>query len=530
MLSSILNFILFLAFIYLFLYGIYLLTINLKALLSRKKFLNGEYFSVNEEEFKKNKICVVIWANSKSKKLEGLLRSLNEQTYLKENYSVHVVYAKDSNSLLYTPDCMAGAQIHCIENPEFFNKNKALNTFLSKLVVGSKFDIYLFLGADRYVNQYYLENINYSFNTSNTKVITGKTTVVPEFKNHLIRAKILETRQEFKNNTTNVARRMFSLFSVIDSDNCAIASDILEKTGRVCFETREDELKYSLFLASNNIAPVYSPFMETIVEAQDFNPTSASLGIRYSLFKYYLKLLFKKPWNFVEFVLSLLYPNVAVIVLLFITIFYASFNFISSIEHTYILHLIAFYLLVWTLGIIASSLGFKRTILFMIYPFYSFAFNFKKITKDISRRAIQKSISEEKNIKSATMDAIVTDGSKEVMCKMDLISDNGMRRVILRFRKKHVISEESIRMYDAVQNISKKVKTHGYTLKICQNCSHFKITPDGTVDLLKGKCFVNTTPDNPDETFETLIWNTCNCFVPHKGTDVLDVLNNENKN
>ena len=240
MLSSILNFILFLAFTYLFLYGIYLLTVNLKALLSKKKFLNGEYTLQDSEEFKRNKLCVVIWANSKSKKLETLLKALNEQTYGKENYSVHVVYAKDSNSLLYTPDCMSGAQIHCIENPEFFKKNKALNTFLSKLIADSKFDAYVFLGADRFVNQYYLENVNYSLNTCNSKVITGKTTVVPEFKNHMLRAKIIEARQEFKNNTVNIARRMFGLSSVIDSDNCVIDSDILEKTGRVCFETRED--------------------------------------------------------------------------------------------------------------------------------------------------------------------------------------------------------------------------------------------------------------------------------------------------
>lgn len=525
MLSSILNFILFLAFIYLFLYGIYLLTVNLKALLSKKKFLNGEYTLQDSEEFKRNKLCVVIWANSKSKKLETLLKALNEQTYGKENYSVHVVYAKDSNSLLYTPDCMSGAQIHCIENPEFFKKNKALNTFLSKLIADSKFDAYVFLGADRFVNQYYLENVNYSLNICNSKVITGKTTVVPEFKNHMLRAKIIEARQEFKNNTVNIARRMFGLSSVIDSDNCVIDSDILEKTGRVCFETREDELKYSLFLASNGIAPVYSPFMETIAEAQDFDPTSAGAGVRYSLFKYYLKLLYKKPWSFIEFVLSLMQPNVAVILLLFLIIFYASFNFISSIEHTYICHLVVFYLIVWLLGAIAAGLGFKKTLLFMIYPFYSFMFNFKKMTRDVARRAIQKSISEEKNIKSATMDAIVTDGSKEVMCKMDLISEDGMRRVILRFRKKRVISDESIRMYDAVQNISKRVNTHGYTLKICQNCAHFKITPDGTVDLLKGICKVNTTPDTPDDTFETLIWNTCNCFVPHNETNIPDILN-----
>ncbi|MDO5436618.1 MAG: hypothetical protein Q4F80_00260, partial [bacterium] len=314
MLASIMNFILFFVFVYLVLYGVYLLTINLKALLSANSFLrenSPEKFKT--DDFRNNKICVIIFANSKSKRLEPLLQALNEQKYDKANYSTHVVFAKDSNSLLYTPDCMAGAQIHCIENAEFFKKNKALNLFIEKLITGAKFDAYVFLGPERYVAPDYLDTVNVALNKFKSCVITGKTVVVPEFKNHVVRARVIEARQEFKNNTLNIAKRMFDLASVIDSENLAVTSDILEKTGRVCFETREDELKYSLFLASNGIKPVYSPYMETIVEAESFNPATSGFGVRFSLFKYYFKLLFKKPWYFVEFTLSLMQPNVAVV-------------------------------------------------------------------------------------------------------------------------------------------------------------------------------------------------------------------------
>ncbi len=524
MVVSIINFILFLIFIYLVLYGIYLLTINLNALLFSGKFLKqNSPENFKNSELNKNKICVIIFANSKSSKLEPLLHALNEQNYDRSLYSVHCVFAKDSDSLLYTPDCIAGAQIHCIENPEFFKKNKALNLFLEKLIAGSKFDAYVFLGADRYVMSDYLENINIALNKTRANVITGKTTVVPEFKNHYIRAKVLEAKQDFKNNTVNIARRMFDLASVIDSGNCVLRSEILEKTGRVCFETKEDELKYSLFLASNGIKPLYSPFVETIVEAQNHNPMTAGVEVRLSLFNYYSKLLFKKPWYFVEFILSMLQPNAALIVIMYFALLWCSFKFISTIGIKYILHLGVFYLAVWLLGFIASKLNPFKIFLFVLYPFYSFVFNLRKITDDISKRAIQKAINEEKNIKSATMDAYITDGKKNVMCKMDLISEDGMRRVILRFRKKRIISDESIRMYDAVENISKKMKVHGFALKICQNCSHFKITPDGTVDLLKGVCCLNKAEDNEDE-LETLIWNRCNCFQIKSDNSGLETL------
>ena len=525
MLASMLNFILFFVFLYLILYGIYLLTINLKALISTKAYLSDNSPErLKNLELNKNKLCIIIFANSKSKRLEPLLHALNDQTYDKENYSVHCVFAKDSNSLLYTPDCIAGAQIHCIENSEFFKKNKALNLFIEKLIANSKFDAYVFLGADRYVMPDYLENVNIALNEQNSSVITGKTTVVPEFKNHLVRAKVLEAKQEFKNNTTNIARRMFELASVIDSDNLVITSDILEKTGRICFETKEDELKYSLFLASNGIKPIYSPFIETIIEAECFNPITAGFGVRFALFKYYSKLLFKKPWYFVEFVLSMLQPNVAVVLALYFILLYSSFNFISTIGFKYILHLGVFYLIVWALGFIASKLNPIKAFLFLLYPFYSFGYNFRKITKDISKQALLKTIAEEKNVKSATMDAYVTDGKKNVMCKMDLISEDGMRRVILRFRKKRMISDESIRMYDAISNMSKKMNIHGYTLKICQNCFYFKSLQDGTVDLLKGNC--SCLKNENGEDFETLIWNRCDNFKIKPPENIMETLNN----
>ncbi len=100
----------------------------------------------------------------------------------------------------------------------------------------------------------------------------------------------------------------------------------LKKPGRICFETRNDELKYSFFLASNNLKPIYCPFMETSdVDVENFDASTANLSSRYSLFKYYLPLLHKKPWSFIEFVFSTLKPGA-----LFALIVYAIF---------YILHL-----------------------------------------------------------------------------------------------------------------------------------------------------------------------------------------------
>ena len=519
------NFILFLVFVYLVLYGIYLLNINIKTFSSRKYLSDNKPSDVKDEDYKNNRLCVIIFANSKSKRLEPLLKALNEQTYDKENYSVQVVFAKDSSSLLYMPDCMAGAQIHNIENEEYFSKDKALNLFIEKLLPTNKFDAYIFLGAERFVSANYLEYVNSELNKHKLPcVLSGKTVVVANNSSKL-EYKAVAARQEYKNKTINLTRSMFDLASIIDSDNCVISSDVLERMGKVSFETKEGELKYSLFLASCGIRPIYSPYIEAYVNAENYNPAGAGFGTRLSLFKYYVSLLIKKPLYFIEFVVSLIFPNVVVIALLYLTLMYCSFKFISTISMKYIIDLGIFYLAVWATGIVASKMNPLKILVFFLYPFYSFIFNVKKISKDISKRAMIRALNEEKDINSATLDAVVTDGHKNVLCKMDLMTEDGMRRVILRFRKKRVISDESIRMYDAVENISKRVKTHGFTLKICQNCKNFKITQDGTLDLLKGVCTVNG--DKPEDALDTLIWNHCGCFTLKDENNVIENLNNK---
>ena len=210
---------------------------------------------------KENKLCVVIWANSKHKRLKELLESLNNQTYSKQNYSVHVVVQREKDSVNFLPECVYGAIIHYIENPEFFSKDKAISVFVEKLLPENKFDAFVFLGADRVVGENYLEAVNKNIYEDST-VLTGRLEVRTSSKSMLyqLKYKILNAKQHFVNNTVNISRRMFELAQVIDGNNCAITADVLEKTGRVCFETRNDELKYSLFLASNNLKPMYCPF------------------------------------------------------------------------------------------------------------------------------------------------------------------------------------------------------------------------------------------------------------------------------
>ena len=162
--------------IYLFVYCIYQLFFFLKANHIEK------FFELHEHSrsiaIRQNNLCVIIYVTNKDKNLDKLLAVLNSQSYPKENYDVHVVYQRDESDTSILRDFALGARIHNIQNPDYFSKDKAINLFIQKMIPESKFDAYVFLGADRMVGEKYLENINKSL--SGSCVLVGSKVSVNE--------------------------------------------------------------------------------------------------------------------------------------------------------------------------------------------------------------------------------------------------------------------------------------------------------------------------------------------------------------
>ena len=75
-------------------------------------------------------------------------------------------------------------------------------------------------------------------------------------------------------------------------------------------------------------------------------------------------------------------------------------------------------------------------------------------------------------------------------------------------------------MYDAMLDITKKIKSKGLTLKICQTCGNFCSVPDGTVDVLKGECRASSPDEN--SLAQTLIWNSCPNYLNCELKNIID--------
>ena len=155
-------------------------------------------------------------------------------------------------------------------------------------------------------------------------------------------------------------------------------------------------------------------------------------------------------------------------------------------------------------SIYISRIQLKDIFWLMFYPLCLSWQKLKILINSLTMKSIMNSEYEEENVNSATINAVVDNGKKEFVCKLDLVSEDGMRKVVFREGNRFIVTDSYLRMYDALVDMTYKLETKGMTLKICQNCNRFSTCPDGTLDCLNGKCSISQN--------EILIWNGCQYF------------------
>ena len=470
-----------------------------------------KYFDMQEKTrsfaMDKNKLAVIIFATMKDKNLDKLLSVLNNQSYPKENYEVHVVYQKDENDTSTPRDFALGARIHNIQNPDYFSKDKAVNLLVQKMIEENEFSAYVFLGANRMVGEKYLENINKSLASSS--VLVGSIVCTNE-KNQLakkIKNAIVSSYLKYTSRTNGIVRSMFNLPFFVDGDNFVITSDILEKMGYVGIEDKDSMLEFSLDLASNNIKSVYSPYIISAIDVKSYDFTSPSLKNKFSLFAHYFPLLAFKGITFREFILFLLKPNSLFVLFSYIVLVFLSVYIPHHVSHWAVILLGVFLFVNFMISIYSSKMRFVEIFWLCFYPLCLSWQKIKILINNLTMNSIIKNKYEEENVNSATINAVVNNTKKDFNAKLDLVSEDGMRKVVYREGNRFIVTDSYLRMYDALSDMTYKLKSKGLMLKTCQNCKHFVLCPDGTLDCLNGKCQLSQN--------EILVWNGCQYFFPN---------------
>lgn len=488
---------------YLFIYCIYQLFFFVKANDIEK------YFEMHEKTrnivMDKKKLCVLIYASQECRNLDSLLGILNNQSYGKEYYEVHVAYKRDESDTTTERDFALGARIHNIQNPDYFSKDKAVNLLVRRMLTESKFDAFIFLNADRTVGERYLENINKSLSESG--VLVGSKVCINE-RNQLskiIKNSIITAYLKYVNRTNSIARAMFNLPFIIDGGNLVITTDILEKMGYVGIEDKDSELEYSLDLASNDIKSMYCPYIISAVDIKNYDFSSPSFKNKLALFSHYFFLLAFKSNSFKEFILFLIKPNSLFVLFGFILLVWASIYMPEHVAQKAVSVLGAFLFINFIISVKISKIRFSEIFWLLFYPICLSWHKLIIFMGNINQNSIREARYDEENVNSATISATAINNKKDFTCKLDLVSEDGMRKVVYREGNKFIVTDSFLRMHDALEDITYKLKSKGITLKICQNCRNFTLCPDGTLDCLNGKCNISQS--------EILVWNGCQYFA-----------------
>lgn len=492
-------------YIYVAAYSVFFLVSAIKNLNDKKFRIQKKYSNINFQ----NNLCIIIYSHNNEVSLENLIKQLKEQDYGVENFSTYVILdnCSDNSEKIFIGDNFV--QVFSIKDQGTIGKDQAISILLEKLSATQNCNAYVFLDANRHIDADFLTTINASL--MDAPVISGSTILLGENLN--LRQKIKLTFHKYYTNFLQKSRTLMGLAVTIDSDILIMRQDLMEKIGCIDFQSIESELKYSLLLSKIGCKCVFNPNVKTYINVNDFDLRIPSLTTRLDLFKNCFVQMWTTNFAFFEHVCSLLTPNVLLVMLAYAYLLKNSYNYYFMVDFSVVLVSFCILILGFSISLLNSGLYSKDYIYLFLYPIYSIGHIFRNFPLC---RKIRNQISYKKETRANTerlsVDVNVTDGKNNIPCKLELLSENGLAKVVFMFKNKKFTTKTHLRMVDAISELINKLLEYGFVLKICQCCASFTPNIDGSTNMVKGFChrkFANL-PANAE--VPTLLWNGCRGF------------------
>ncbi len=466
-----------------------------------------------------NNLIVIIYAQNNEKTVVPLLEQLNKQSYPKSNYQTHIILDNCTDNSANMLEFIGGAKVWRLSEDVPLGKDEAVSWLLERLISFQNVSAFVFLNANRIIDTEFLSSINSALYTND--IITGSTEIITNDLS--FKSELTKTINNYKNRILKTGRSVLGLISTIDSDIVAIKQEVLEKIRCVDFKDTNGELKYTLLLARNNFYSIYNPNVKTWVHYDDFENKTQDTAFKFSLLKNCFRLIFSTNPKFGEFIFSMFIPNILLLTVLYIGIAIFSYNYYFFYDFPLVMSvgLILIGAFAYSVSLLKSEKNILKFLL--ISPFYTIYEKFIK-KNSLINRIMKKDFSEnEINTEKAIIGVEVTDGKNILPCKLEMISEDGLVKVVFKFKKKKYTTDSYIRMYDAIKNISDKLEEHGFRIKICQTCAYFTSEIDGTTNMIKGFCNKNNLEENIELPEKKLLWNSCNFYLPNDINKVFDI-------
>lgn len=502
-------------FVYIIVFAVYFATVvfmssKKRSLDIKQKYMTNAY---------NNNLVVIIYAQNNEKTVVPLLEQLNKQNYPKSNYQIHIILDNCTDNSANMLEFIGGAKVWRLVDGTPLGKDESISWLLERLISFQNVNAFVFLNANRIINSDFLSSVNSAL--FNNDVVVGSTNLVSEEDNFKFR--LLDSINKYRNIIMKTGRSVLGLAARIDSDVVAIKQEVLEKIRCVDFKDTNSELKYTILLARNNFIPTYNPNINTWVDINDFNFKKPDLKYKLSLFKHCFSLIFNTNVKFTEFIFSMFTPNVLLLTVLYASIAAFSFNYYFFFDFYIVLSVGLVLLASFIASVVLMKTDFMTVKYLILYPFHAFYEKFIKDSFILRLFNFSTYNTTESNIEQATIDVEVTDGKNTIPCKLDLISEDGLVKVVFKFKKKKYVTDSYIRMCDAIRNITEKLQGHGFRIKICQTCAYFSSKIDGTTNMIKGYCNKQVVTHELSEPEEKLLWNACEFYLPEDINKVIDI-------
>lgn len=509
--------IIYLLFVYLTIFTIYYTALVGSTFNKKRKRISDNYNK------KLNNLCVVVYSHNNKETVENLIKQLKNQTYPSRNYTIQLVLdnCTDNSEMMFQGDL--SVNVMNIKNVDTIGKDQAFSLITEKYSPIKDLDAYVFLDAQYYVNSDFLEKVNDSL--QDNEVVSGAVTLICQDKLSLL-DNIKYSYNQYKNYFISISRDALGFSNLVNSDILAIKKAVLDEIGSINIKDVNDELKYTVKLAGINVKTGFNPDVKIYINVSNYDSKIPSLSKRVGLFFENLVKIHPNNYNFSELIASLIYPNCITLILGFYILF--NYAYYRGILNCYLVGFeIALLMIGFSASLLHAKIHAKEHLYLFLYPFYALCkvvYNFPPLR--FIRKCLFKS-EEVTQVEKLSVPVFVSDGERYYPCKLEIVSEANFTKVIFINKKKKYKTKNHIRVLDALKEISAKLESFGYTLRLCEGCKYFEPNIDGSINQINGFCKFPFSNRVKGDILPTVIWNACDAFEKVNVVNLFDVISSK---
>lgn len=506
----------------------------------------GRYEDLRRKNLKtavQRHLTIIIYARNSLESLINLVNILKTQEYPQDRYDINVILEnpnETSEKVLELIDNIKVWKLPGVEN--HLDIFPIIGKFIEKNMTTEYTNAYVLLTSDNLVKSNFLERVNIAIeNNPISQACIATRSPYSSFYNS-----IGYINNRLNNRCFNAGRYHLGLGSQIYQSGLIVTQEFLERH-QIDLTSTENELDYTFKLLTEKVNVAWAP--EVIIYnriAEDIH--DLSLWKAETLFKNIksivnnFKHLFKSTRN-LSLALNLLAPGKLIVFLvsilsiligslspirinnfdlwLYLPILLFAASIASDLFAMIVTRCNPKDIRIWTISLFSY---FPEALLIFMYflKLLNSALTKKQKTKDpVSKEKLEL----HKSSRNLQLEVLISDGTKNFKCSLEIKSDGFENQVSLIFKTKKYTTKTYNTLDLAFEEINNKLAQHNFQIINCFNCGFFSFS-NKSHNSSKGKeghCFYGREGKHILYDDIVKIWDLCDYYCPvEKRSEILE--------